>query len=308
MTKLFALFLFIASPAAAWWCEGHQVVALIASKHLNANAQAAVNKLLSENPAGVLPSCKNAPDDLMAIASTWADDIKRSEHTGRWHYMDIPLGQKKADLEAFCEPIGPSVNGGDRPGCILSALRYAVNVLHSDKESEAEKAMALRYLIHLVGDLHQPLHTTANNDQGGNCTPVQFLDQPKIANLHAVWDGMIFQRDLNAKQTTVTDIATSLSERFEGQRAKWIKDSPAFDKWAWEGHAISQSTVYAKLVPRPPVEAYDPKPVCKVESEKFGALHLKAGEEYEAAAIPVMEEQMAKAGYRLAEILNLIFG
>jgi nuclease S1 len=306
--KLLPLFLFATSPALAWWCEGHQVTALIASKHLSANAQAAVTKLLKENPDGVLPSCKTSPDNPMAIASTWADDVKKSELTGRWHYMDIPLGLKKGDPETYCEATGPSVNGGDRPGCILSALRYAVNVLHSDKETDAEKARALRYLIHLMGDLHQPLHTTANNDQGGNCTPIQFFDDPKVTNLHSVWDGMMFNKNLAARNMTLDQFADSLDQQFESKRKGWIKNAPEFDKWAMEGHSISQTTVYSKLEPKPPVEPYNPKPVCNTERERFGALHIKVADSYQTAAAPVIEEQIAKAGYRLAEILNVIFG
>jgi hypothetical protein len=306
--KLLTLVLFTSSPALAWWCEGHQVVGLIASKHLSANAQAAVTKLLKENPDGVLPSCKNSPDDPLAVASTWADDVKKSELSSSWHYMDIPLGLKKGDPEVYCEPIGPSVNGGARPGCILSALRYAVNVLHSEKETDSEKAKALRYLIHLVGDLHQPLHTTANNDQGGNCTPVQFFDDPKVTNLHSIWDGMMFNRNLAAKNQTVATLAATLDQQYESKRKGWIKNAPEFDRWAWEGHLLSQNFVYGKLEPKPPVEPYDPKPVCKVEQERFGALHIKTADSYEAAAAPIVDEQLAKAGYRLAEILNVIFG
>lgn len=308
MLKLIPLFLFATSPGWAWWCEGHQVTALIASKHLSANAQAALNKLLKENPAGVLPSCKTGVDSPMAVASTWADDVKKSEFTGTWHYMDIPLGLKKGDPETYCEAIGPSVNGGDRPGCILSALRYAVNVLHSEKETDPEKAQALRYLIHLVGDLHQPLHTTANNDQGGNCTPVQFFDDPKIANLHSVWDGMMFNKNLAARNLTLEQLADSLDKQFESKRKGWIKNAPEFDKWAMEGHSIAQNAVYGKLEPKPPVEPYNPKPVCNAERERFGALHIKVADSYQTAAAPVIEEQIAKAGYRLAEILNVIFG
>src|SRR3981189_246224 len=97
------------------------------------NALAVAMKLLKENPSDTPRACKDATEDLMAIASTWADDVKRSEKTGSWHYMDIPLGLKKGDPEAYCEAVGPSVNGGERPGCILSALRSAVNILHSEK-------------------------------------------------------------------------------------------------------------------------------------------------------------------------------
>ena len=307
LIRTLSLMLFFAAPTLGWWCEGHETVALIAGKHLSPAATAAVTKLLKEHPALIPRACQDNATDLMAIASTWADDVKRSEKTGSWHYMDIPLGLKKGDPEEFCQPIGPSVNGADRPGCILSALRSMVNILHSEKESDEEKATALRYLIHFVGDLHQPLHTTSNNDQGGNCTPIQFFDEAKIANLHSVWDGMVFNRDIAEKKETVGQLAERIDLQFAAKRAGWVKNAPEFDKWAWEGHMIAQKVVYADLDPKPPVEKYDPKPQCNVERDRFGALHIKAADAYEKAAAPVIEEQLAKAGYRLAEVLNVIW-
>jgi hypothetical protein len=307
MPKILLLLLCAASPAYGWWCEGHEVVAMIAAKHIGANAQAAVDMLLKKYPPAAERFCKDTPDNAMAIASTWADDVKRTEKTATWHYMDIPLGLKKGDPEMYCEPIGPAVNGGERPGCILSALRSNLNILHSKNESDEEKAAALRYLIHLVGDLHQPLHTTGNNDQGGNCTPVQFFAEPKIANLHSVWDGMILKKDLAAKHVTLPQLAAELDQRYQSKAASWTKQGPQFDKWAWEGHVVAQKVVYADLDPKPPVEAYIARPVCKVEAEKFGALHILVGDAYQAEAAPVVEEQLAKAGYRLAEILNDIW-
>jgi hypothetical protein len=307
LIRMFSLMLFFAAPAMGWWCEGHEAVAIIASHHLSPAATAAVTKLLKEYPSLVPRACKDDMTNPMAIASTWADDVKRSEKTGSWHFMDIPLGLKKGDPEVYCVPIGPSVNGGERPGCILSALRSMVNILHSEKESDEEKATALRYLIHLVGDLHQPLHTTSNNDQGGNCTPVQFFDEAKISNLHSVWDGMALNRDLAGKKETLTQLAERIDQEYSSKRASWVKNAPEFDKWAWEGHVIAQKVVYADLDPKPPVEKYDPKPQCDVERERFGALHIKAADAYEKEAAPVIEEQLAKGGYRLAEILNIIW-
>ncbi len=305
--RLFALMVFCATPALGWWCEGHEAVAFIAEKHLSAAASAMVMKLLKEYPSLVPRECQDATQDRMAIASTWADDVKRGEKTGGWHYMDIPLGLKKGDPEEFCEPIGPSMNGKDRPGCILSALRSVVNILHSEKESDEEKATALRYLIHFVGDLHQPMHTTSNNDQGGNCTPVQFFEDKKIANLHSVWDGMILNKDLAERKETLMQLVDRIDQEYAPKRAGWVKNAPEFDKWAWEGHLIAQKVAYGDLEPKPPVEKPDPKAVCSVERDRFGALHISEGEAYEKAAAPVVEEQLAKAGYRLAELLNILW-
>jgi hypothetical protein len=307
LIRTFLLLTFFASPAMAWWCEGHEAVALIAENHLSPAANAAVMKLLKEHPAQTPRACQDATTDLMAIASTWADDVKRSEKTGAWHYMDMPLSLKKGDPEEYCEPIGPSLNGNDRPGCILSALRSMVNILHSDKEPDEEKATALRYLIHFVGDLHQPMHTTSNNDQGGNCTPVQFFDEPKLANLHSVWDGLVLNKDMAARHETLPQLVERLDREFLPKRAGWVKNAPEFDKWAWEGHIIAQKVAYGDLEPKPPVEKYDPKPQCNMERDRFGALHIVAGDNYEKAAAPVAEEQLAKAGYRLAEILNSLW-
>jgi hypothetical protein len=295
------------SPAMGWWCEGHEVVALIAERHLNPDTLAAVDKLLKDNPTDIPRFCKDTQLDPLALASTWADDAKTTENTAFWHYMDIPRGLKKGDPEAWCDPIGPSNNGGQRPGCVLSALRYAVNVLHSKDEGPSEKATALRYLIHLVGDLHQPLHTTSNNDRGGNCTPVQFFDEPKISNLHSIWDGMIINRDMAARKETIPQFAADLDQRYLTGRAAWIKNVPQFDKWAWESHVIADKVVYPDLTPDPPVEKLDPKADCKTVADGFDALHIHAAGDYQKAVEPVVEEQLAKAGYRLAAILNLLF-
>ncbi len=307
ISKFLMLLLFTAAPSSAWWCEGHAVVALIAENHLGPDAKAMVFELLKDHPVEATHFCKDIPDDAMAVASTWADDVKRSEKTGSWHYMDIPLGLKKGNPEDYCEPIGPSTNGADRPGCILTALRSMVNILHSKDEPDEEKAKALRYLIHLVGDLHQPMHTTSNNDQGGNCTPVQFFDDPKIANLHSVWDGMVFNRDMAAKKLTIAQFAGQIDEAHLAKRTAWIKSSPEFDKWAWEGHLMAQKFAYGDLDPKPPIEAYIKRPDCKVETEHFAVLHIKAADAYETATAPEIEEQLAKAGYRLAEVLNTLF-
>lgn len=303
------LFLMMASPAFGWWCEGHEMVALIAEKHLSPAAMAAVTALLKSQPVdpSVKHFCKDTPNDLMAEASTWADDAKKAEQTGEWHYVDLPLGMKHGEVDPYCKPVSPSVNGGPRGGCILSALRYNLNILHDDRESDAERAKALRYLIHLIGDLHQPLHSTANNDQGGNCVPIQFFEDPKVTNLHSVWDGMMFQRALTAKNLTVTQMADALDAEYQKRGAGWTRHGTEFEKWLWESHTIAQNVTYGNLKPKIPVEQPQQMPDCKAEQLKDGALHLHVDEEYQRKAVPVLEEQVAKAGYRLAEVLNEVW-
>ncbi len=309
LIRTFSLFLFFAAPAMGWWCEGHEAVAIIAGRHMSPAATAAATKLLKDYPALIPRVCKDAVTDVLAIASTWADDVKKGEKTGSWHYMDIPLGLKKGDPEEYCTAIGPSVNGSERPGCILSALRSMVNILHSAKESDEEKAVALRYLIHLAWETFTSrcillrITTKAATALLSNSST-----KPKISNLHSVWDGMALNRDLAAKSEKFIDFADRIDQQYASKRAGWVKNAPEFDKWAMEGHLIAQKVVpMAALEPKPPVEKYDLKPECKVERDRFGALHIVAGDTYEKAAAPVIEEQLAKAGYRLAEILNIIW-
>ena len=121
---LFA-FISLPAPAHAWGCEGHQVVALLAEKHLNPRALAMVKKILADGPIDPNLSryCKNGPADPMADASTWADDIRgiRPE-ASPWHYIDIPRGTTVRDVEKFCDP---------KEGCVTRAIRDALATLRS---------------------------------------------------------------------------------------------------------------------------------------------------------------------------------
>ena len=189
-----------------WGCEGHQIVALIARAHLTPVASAAIDQLLRENPIDPALNrfCKDRPGVLMADSATRADDARNAEKTGEWHYNDIPLSVEKGDAMIWCAPLGPSVNDKDRPGCIVNALEYEWNLLRDQAQPGPVRAKALRYVIHLTGDLHQPLHTEDNNDKGGNCTSMQFFAETRPANLHAIWDYKIIAHDLEAHHTTQT--------------------------------------------------------------------------------------------------------
>ena len=166
---LMALPLF-AGQAFGWGCDGHQMLALIARAHLTPAASAAVDKLFAEAP--LTPAhrhfCQDQPTDLMADAAPWADDIKSEDKTFLWHQIDIPMMVDHGDYRQWCERIGPSVNGKDRPGCVINAIEYELGVMRDPIEPAPVRAKALRMLIHLMGDLTQPLHISDNNDQGGS--------------------------------------------------------------------------------------------------------------------------------------------
>ncbi|HZL55824.1 MAG TPA: S1/P1 nuclease, partial [Bryobacteraceae bacterium] len=298
------------SSALGWGCEGHQIVALIARAHLSPAAAAAVDQLLKENPVdpSVTRFCKDRPADPMADVATWADDIKNAEKTGAWHYIDIPLTVTgPGSLTAWCPPIGPSVNGKDRPGCVTDAIGYEWGILRDTERPAAERASALRYIIHFVGDIHQPLHDSDNDDRGGNCTAIRFFSEERPANLHAIWDYKLIQRDLTADKTDQATYAAALDKQFTLHWRTWGQQKSDPAAWAWEGNALAKSVTYGDLKPAIPVETPSPQADCNTERDKVAALHITVGDAYFNETLPIVNEQLAKAGYRLAGLLNATF-
>jgi hypothetical protein len=309
---LFAfLALLLPSSAFGWGCEGHQIVALIARAHLTPAVSAAVDELLRDSPIDPALNrfCQDRPADPMADSATWADDSKNQEKTSVWHYIDIPLSVVAVvSVDPWCPPIGPSVAGKNRPGCVTDAIAYELGILRDKSRPVAERATALRYIIHFVGDIHQPLHDEDNNDQGGNCTAMRFYSEERPANLHAIWDYKLIQHQLALDKLTQPAYADALNARFSARYAAVAKgktdDAVA---WAREGHAIAISTAYGALQPGIPVEIPDPKAVCNAERDKVQALHIAIGDGYFDKAMPVIDEQLATAGFRLAALLNSTF-
>jgi hypothetical protein len=296
--------------AFAWGCEGHQIVALIARAHLTPAASAAVDRLLRENPIDPALDrfCKDRPADAMADSSTWADDTKRTEKTGVWHYIDIPLtASEHADLAAWCPPIGPSVNGKDRPGCIVNALEYERAILRDTAKPAAERATALRYVIHFAGDIHQPLHDSDNDDSGGNCTSIHFFAEDHPANLHAIWDYKLIQHELTNRKLTQDLLASDLDRQFSAQWPTWGEAKPDPVAWAWEGWGLAKSVTYGDLKPPIPFVAPNPQVTCNSERDTVAALKISIGDDYAGQTTPILEKQLAKAGYRLAALLNQTF-
>jgi nuclease S1 len=311
----------ICPAARAWGCEGHQIVAYIAEAHLTPRARRMALKILAASPIDPSLSryCQPRNSDPFADASTWADDF-RAQHpeTGPWHFIDIPRGAHKGPLEPYCPPA---------TGCVVSALEAQLRVLKNPKSSVAARADALRFIIHFVGDIHQPLHDTTNNDEGGNCVPVKFFGEfPKETdatresfepNLHRVWDVGILDKfafppvtrsadSIDAARTLAGDITTS----FQLQIRTWQSKPIDFAAWAWESHALADSVAYGKLPHAIPIEP--PRSINSCADDNHVALRMlrlneTLGPAYESAAAPVVRQQLAKAGARLAALLNSVW-
>lgn len=185
-------------------------------------------------------------------------------------------------------------------------------ILKDKKADPAKRAEAVRYLIHFVGDLHQPLHAITNADQGGNCVPVKyFRRQPRMhghsfsPNLHGIWDGAIVERDMEGADPA--EYAETLEAMFASDIEGWQKAGIHTEDWAWESFDDGESTVYGALLPRIAVEPNVPVHSCTDDNNIGDRLlhqHIVAGTLYQEAAAPVAEQRIAQAGVRLALILN----
>jgi hypothetical protein len=259
----------------------------------------AVDRLLRENPIDPQLNrfCRDRPNDPMVDSATWADDARTIEKTGDWHFIDIPLAaHADSDAMQWCKP------APDRqPGCIVSAIEYEWVILRDKSRPAPLRAKALRYLIHFVGDLSQPLHSSDNHDRGGNCTEIRFFAEPNPQNLHAIWDYKIIARELEVKKATQAQYAKTLDEDFAPGESKI--DILA---WTWESHALAATIVYPDLKPPIPISTAGTadQAGCTAERTAVAALHISIDDEYAGHALPVIREQLAKAGYRLAALLN----
>ena len=298
------IFLFWPSATLAWGCKGHQTVALIAEKHLTPEAKQFVQKLLTENPIDPKLNryCGGASRDQLADASTWADDVRGERKNGPWHYIDIPRGSQRGPLEPYC----------GQEGCVTRAISEQVAILKDAKAEGAKRAEALRYIIHFVGDLHQPLHTITNADEGGTCAPIKYFrrnarehNHSFSPNLHSVWDTAIPERD--AEGADAAEYAETLDAQFAADIEGWKKAGIHVDEWVWEGFDFAENVVYGALTPKIAIEPNVPVHSCSDDNnigERLLRQNITAGEAYQERAAPVAEKRITEGGVRLAMILN----
>ncbi len=307
---LIPILLLFVCPAFPWGCLGHRTIALIAFDQLTPHGRDMASHLLEGEPAGASwhPFCGSSNLVSFAQTSTWADDIRRErKDTGGWHFIDIPLDAKRARMKDAC----PAASG-----CVTWAIRRQLEVLRSASAGKPEQAEALMFLVHFVGDLHQPLHAADNDDRGGNCVAVALFDrkpEPTGAdqnyrpNLHGVWDTDL--AELVARGRDAAALAETLRVDFAPEMQRWKREPIDVDAWAWQSHKLATKVVYGKLPKKVPLET--PRPVESCADRDMGKrmyeLHEEIGKRYERAATPVIRRQLALAGTRLAMLLNQIW-
>lgn len=281
---LLGLGLTLLSPcrACAWWEDGHIIIARIAEGRLSKEAQAGIKDLLGDGIEG-----ERAISDSRIC--NWADLIRSSGALNRkypkndtWHYINIDIKSTRDDFKAKDE------------NHVIGAIERFKKVLADPNASKEDRKEALMFIIHFVGDMHQPLHTgNRGDDRGGNLQPIKSVlgkVEDKL-NLHKVWDGYILKAERGA--LTNDDFAKRLTEEIkEADVEKWCKGEVL--DWVWDSHATVVERVYkftdGQDLPKrsdPPVEL--------------------TAENYVKANQPIVREQLKKGGVRLAKVLNDCF-
>ena len=271
------------SSASAWWEDGHIIVSKIAESRLTKEAQAGIKDLLGDNVEG-----ERAISDSRIC--NWADLIRSSGVLNRkypkndtWHYINIEIKVKKEDFKL------PDDNNH-----VIGAIERFKKVLKDPKAEKEDRKEALLFLIHFIGDMHQPLHTgNREDDRGGNLQPIKSVlgkVEDRI-NLHKVWDGHILKAERG--DLTNDDFAKRLIEEIKKDEIEKWSTGEVVD-WAWESHAIAVERVYkfsdGKDMPKrtdPPVEL--------------------TADNYVKGNQPIVRGQLKKGGIRLAKVLNECF-
>jgi|WetSurMetagenome_2_1015567.scaffolds.fasta_scaffold218264_2 nuclease S1 len=258
--KLFAILAVVVlfMPSAwPWGRIGHRGSAELAESLLNPRALAAVHDLLG-------------PGITLADISNWADE-HRNPNSGAWHYVDVPIAQTHYDRK-FC----PS------KGCVVSKIEDFRRILQNPRAGRLEKQKALKYLIHFIADLHQPLHAADNSDRGGNLTQVRFFNRG--SNLHRVWDSQIIEHKSGSEQEWLRKIGSQATPK---NVAEWSRGTP--EDWATESLQAAK-------------EAY-----CLPGTRTLMKSGTKLNDDYCRMALPIIERQLAKAAVRMAFVLDGIF-
>lgn len=253
---LFVLTAFHAGFGFAWgWGEyGHRIIGAVAEKYCLEETMKEIHSLVGDG------------NSLQSVAS-WADEIReKRKKTAKWHYVYIPKNRDTFTPERDCP----------KAGCIIAAIEHFQDVLIDTVSAKTEKEEALKFIVHLVGDLHQPLHCGYREDQGGNALQVLFLGRK--TNLKKVWDRDILAQD----ELNFDDYLEKLSSRAHPDHIQDLMQGTVTE-WALESRQLLLNYVY------------DFPPDRKLKTP------------YYVNNLAVVDHQLLKAGLRLAGILNRAF-
>jgi hypothetical protein len=271
----------VAAPAQAYWEYGHQTIARIAYANVTPRTQRAITRLLAQTSRLDTPEC---PATTMEGASTWADCVKplkgpdgksRFGYAYNWHFQDVNICQPFT-LEEACKD----------GNCVSAQITRDVAILKDKRASAKDRAQALVFLIHFVGDLHQPLHAGEKGDKGGNDVAAAYgTYSPRRFNLHSVWDGTLAERAITS--------GPSLVRRYPAPEKRRIAAGTVED-WSRESWKVAHDVVYASALKGDPCA---PSPA-KVTLDAATIEQI----------VPVARLEVERGGLRLAKLLDAALG
>ena len=259
-------------PALAWGYYGHRTVATIAMDNMAPATAAQVRSLLRSERALGTPQCRVR---TLEDASTWPDCIRgeswRWAYTFPWHYQDEPVCGA-FDIKTDCA-FG---------NCVTAQIERNRRILADPGLPAGERLMALAFVAHFVGDVHQPLHVGENHDKGGNEVTVRYgLGMP--GNLHAIWDTALAER-------AISEAGPTLVRRYSATERAALATGSVAD-WARESWQISKDFLYPTAFGTLPCDGNEPKDVTWNEAAI-------------AASLPIIDRRIEQAGLRLATLLD----
>lgn len=259
MRTLFAIvlsaFLLFPSTARAWGATGHRVVAAIAWSRLSPQARRDLRELAPRGRRG------------FSERALWADEVRGTEAygwSGPLHYLNVTRGDTEVGRPEACDAPGP--------GCVMSAIERYEAVLADEDATVDARAEAVAFLLHFVGDIHQPLHCGYADDRGGNDTHLNFSGAP--TNLHRIWDDQLMDARAERWRPMTRRLLRGISS---AQAQRWLEaETPAM--WAQESLDLLRSGLYPE--------------------------GIEVGDAYVDRFYPDVERRLSMAGVRLAAVLE----
>jgi nuclease S1 len=303
IARLIVCVALLSAPARcfAWGEVGHRVVARIAASQLTPAARANVARILG------VPNTQAAVASALSDAAEWPDAVARSKYTQTtvWHFIDLGVKPNAAKDGALWAS----------PDTAFARIVKYFGTIRAHVRDELERGSDLKFLVHLVGDIHQPLHDATDQDRGGNCVTDVFatkagpMSQP--TELHATWDRGILEDRLGTNNAA---IAQQLLQARAAQlpallkaAADAVKANPteAVRAWVSESHAIAVTQIYPAL--DPPVPSFETRPVsgdCHDAAQVFKGKTWTLKAPVVGADIGIINDRLVLAGVRLAALLN----
>lgn len=267
------------TPSRAWGEEGHRVVALIAEHYLRPAARRRIDAILATDP-------EPKAEDL-AYQATWADRWREDDPDGRrtasWHYVNLELVHPSLQWACWGHrplPAGMPASQGPSRSCAVDKIAQFDAELAAPDTPASERLLALRFVLHLVGDLHQPLHSSDNHDHGGNDIRVRGIAR-RPTTLHHAWDTVFVRRLGHGPQQIARHLIQTITP---ADQQRWARGTPA--DWAWEAWRMARDDAYGKLPAR------------------HGRAAVTLDAAYVRRATADVKLQLSRAGVRLAWMLN----